>query len=565
MADYWDKYWQGRTTRRRFLGTAGAAGVGAAGLGLVGCGDDGTKGAIQSGSPTPASAGLPRRGGVWRSPIPSVVPNLDIHKTNAGAGLWDWVGNYLVRFDVKNPGSIEPDLAAALPETPDELTFVFKINPKAKWQQRAPVNGRAVNSRDVKFTFEDVMDPKTASPRRGNYASFVDSISAPDDATVIFHMKVPKPDLLPSMADQYDFIYPEEWKSARPPLITNSADVVGTGPYELTAFSGDQGYKLQRRADGYWKPDAAWLDSAEFPIVPDPGSQVAGLLAGQFTSITGQGFLKDRKDELKGRGISVYEAATPSRNLTIVNHKVAPFTDPRVRLALSRAINRKQVYDLALAGAGTVGAAISPSLPTWILPETEMTKLPGYLKNPDEDLAEAKKLMSAAGLEKGFDVTCETLSGSTILDVDTVLVPMYRKVGVNMALRDIGTGGAFAILQLYVPGNYAMGGFAPIAGPYPDAQLIIYHHSDRAIGTRNYSNYSNPKVDELLLKQSVMFDHKERLSVVQEIQRLVAQDPGPIWIGSYHVLIAHSPAVRGYRPTSYSSGYQVPDSVWLKA
>lgn len=567
----------GRFGRRRLLAASGQGGIAAAIL--AACGGGGDSGSSSSGSSSSGgSTGItnapvatpdspPQAGGTFRVPMAVPLANLDIHKTNSGSIFWDWVGNYLVRFDVKqaaqgNVGMVEPDLAAAMPELPDPTTFVFKLNPQAKWQQRAPANGRTVHAEDIKYSFEDVMDPKTASPRAGNYAT-VDRIETPDPLTVVFKMKAPKPDLLPTMADQYDFIFPREWAANKPPLATNASEVVGTGPYELMSFSQDKGWRLERRKDGYWKPNTAWVDAAEYTVLPDGEAQVAGLLSGQFDFIAGQSVLVDKKQDLERAGITVRQTLNASRNSVNIAHNAAPFNDPRVRLALSRVVNRAQAYDLAFAGAGKRGTVISPSLDSWLLPEAELTKLPGYLPNHDTDVAEAKKLMEAAGHKDGFDVTYDTLTGA-ILEMDTVLVPMFRQINVNVKLRDVGPGGALAILQRYASPDFQMGGFAGTSGPYPDVQLILFNYGDRKLGTRNYSNFNHPRADELMLKQSQTFDANERRSMIHEIQRIMANEPGPVWIGSLATVWAFSKTVQNYAPVNATSGFQIPHNVWLK-
>lgn len=562
-SDYWQNFHTRRASRRRVLAASGAATAGLAALAIVGCGDDSpANGGGTGASPATTTVAQPKRGGVYRQALDQLQPNMDVHKTNAGAGFWDWVGNYLVRFSVDSPGALDPDLAAALPEQPDELTYVFKINPGATWQQRAPTKGRKVTSEDVKFSFEDVLDKATASPRAGNYSQ-VASIEAPDPSTVIFKMKVPKPDLLATMADQYDFIYPAEWKVNRPKLTVDASEVVGTGPYELVSFSSDQGFKVERRKDAYWKPNQAWFDSAEYPLLPDPDAQLAGLRSGQFTVVidNGKGFMSDRKSELVQAGYFVDSTTTPSRNLTIVNHGVAPFDDPRVRLAMSRAINRRLVYANGFAGQGAIGGAISPAMSDYVLPEQELVQLPGYLLDADKDFQEARKLMDSAGV-KDIKVQYETKPGS-IASADAVLVPMYRKLGVNPELRDWGITGSTAISNNYAKGDFTLGGFQPIAGPYPDAQLIIYHASDRTAGSRNYGNYKNDQVDALLTKQSREFKKEARVQIVREIQKLVAQSPGPLWIGSPQILTARTKALQGWKPTNLSTYYQLSSTCWL--
>lgn len=567
-----------RISRRRWLRTAGGSALGLSAAALIGCsGDDAGDGEADStgGSSTSTSggsssataeAGTPKTGGIYERAVESLIPNLDIHKTNGGAQYWDWVGNYLVRNDVHSPGNVEADLAD-LPEMPDDLTFIFTINPEAKWQQREPVNGRPVTSEDVKFTFEDIKSPDTASPRQGNYSQ-LESIETPDDQTVIFHMSVPKPDMLVTLADQYDFIYPKEWATNRPELGTNPAEVVGSGPYELTEFRPDTGWQVRRRADGYWKPDTAWLDGADYRILADVESQVSALKSGNLNGIIGP-VVAERREQFEDEGYQVTEAVIPNRFVSILNHNREPFTDERVRMAMHLVIDRRKMFELVEWGAGTISGCISPALDRWILPYEELITLPGYSEDRDAEVAEAKKLMAAAGFADGFDTVITTLDGR-IREMDTVLVPMYRELGINATLQDVGPGGAFAIIQLYRDGEFDIGGFYPVAGAYPDAQLIIYHHSDYAtstsqnpIGSRNYAKYVNPELDELLLKQSTIFDYEERREIVYEIQRMVARNPGPLWVGSRHDITAHAPNVHGFTEVNMTANHQISHNVWL--
>lgn len=556
----------------------GTASVGLTGAALIGCGgdDDSSPGATTAPGGTTATggttagtdapAGTPQRGGTYERAMEGLVPNLDIHKTNSGAQYWDWVGNYLVRNNVNEPGTVEADIAE-LPETPDDLTFVFKINPAAKWQQREPVNGRAVTSEDVRFTFEDIKSADTASPRAGNYTQ-VESIETPDDQTVTFHMTVPKPDLLVTIADQYDFIYPHEWATNRPELTTNPAEVVGTGPYEMADFRPDTGWSVTRRADDYWKPDTAWLDGANYRILPDPESQVSALRSDDLHGVVGP-VISERRDEIAGEGFQITESVSPNRFVSVLNHNIEPFNDPRVRLAMSRVINRRQMFELVEWGAGTISGAISPALDRWVLPYEELRELPGYLEDREADVAEAHKLMAASGFPDGFETAITTLSGR-IQAMDTVLAPMYRELNINATLQDVGPGGAFAIVQIYREGTFEIGGFYPVAGAYPDAQLVIYHHSDYAsptndspIGSRNFFKYVNEEVDDLVLRQSQIFDYEERRELVYEVQRIVAREPGPLWVGSRHDVLAHASNVNGYVEVNMVANHQISHNVWF--
>ncbi len=149
-----ENYWKRRaprTTRRRFLaGSAAATAVAA--LGLAGCGDDDDDGGeAKSASPTakpgasPTAALKPVAGGVFKVIGGPVGGSLDPHRTNTPVEygfIWPAAGNFLVRFGIKD-GLAEADLAAALPEIPGDGTeLIFKIRPDAKFQNKAPANGR---------------------------------------------------------------------------------------------------------------------------------------------------------------------------------------------------------------------------------------------------------------------------------------------------------------------------------------------------------------------------------------------------------------------------------------
>ena len=245
-----------RPSRRQLLAATGPL-AGAAAF-LAACGGDKNDEAQDTAAPTSSAgvsgtvpAGQPKRGGILRSAHGPLAADLDIHRINTpweSTGVWHWAGNFLMRF---NKDLLpEPDLAQAQPEISDEgMSLMFKVRPEAKFQPRPPANGRAVESEDIKLTFERIKNPAIASPRAGNYAN-VDAIETPDKQTVVFNLKAPDVDLLAKMADQYEIIIPKEM-AARERLTPNGAqDVVGSGPYVLDSHVLDQGMEMSRRPDG---------------------------------------------------------------------------------------------------------------------------------------------------------------------------------------------------------------------------------------------------------------------------------------------------------------------------
>jgi peptide/nickel transport system substrate-binding protein len=134
------------------------------------------------------------------------------------------------------------------------------VNPQAKWQNKAPTNGRAVTAEDIKLSIERIKDPATTSLRVSNYAN-VDTITVVDATTFKMKLKAPQADLLNLMGDTYDIVLPKEISSRGKDAVKTAEDVVGSGPYELTAYEAGKGLTVKKRSDGFWKPNTAWLES----------------------------------------------------------------------------------------------------------------------------------------------------------------------------------------------------------------------------------------------------------------------------------------------------------------
>ena len=571
MSSYWDGYWKRRMSRRGVVAGGTAAVAGLAGLALVGCGDDdnddgngnGGNDALTPVSPTQDTTAKPVKGGTLRA-LTNVGSNIDPHRTNTPAesvSLWGAVGNTLIRFSTKDPGAAEPDLASALPEIPaDGMTLIFKLRPEAKWQNRAPVNGRAVTAEDVKLSFERIKDPAVVSPRAGNFGN-VESITAIDPQTVQFKLKAPQADLMAIMADQYNFIIPKEIAARGVDAIKSAEDVIGSGPYELESFVAAQKFTLKRRSDGYWRENTSWLDGFEYLHQTDPQQALNALRANQTDAI---GLPADLANTIANdTNYVITRAPTTTRECLLINHNKDRYKDPKVRLALSRAINRAQVYETVFGGLGFVGGPMTPAAPFWILADADLAKLPGYGKRDDE-IKEAKALLSSAGFPNGFEETVLTVTAFSTEQVHDIVVSNLREIGVTVQTENVGTDFAANFLPREVQRNYNLATTLFLSGGYPDAQLTLYHHSDKTKGSRNYGDYTLEGLDAKLDKQSTMYDTAARLPLVHEIQRDIINAPGPIWMGSRGILTVWSSRLQNPASFPFAAGFYSAENMWFK-
>lgn len=572
--NYWVRRLQsGGVSRRRFVGGAAMAGVGAAGIGLVGCGDDDSGGdptkAGGNANLTPtnptASAEAPVKGGTLRA-LANIGSLIDPHTTNTPAeslAVWGRVGNTLMRFSTKQPGTTEGDLSSGLPEVPGDGTLLtFKIRPEAKWQNRAPVNGRAVTAEDVKLSFERIKDPATVSPRAGQFGN-IDSMTVIDANTLQMKLKAPQADLFAVMSDQYNFIIPKESAVKGKEAIKTAADVIGSGPYELESFTAAQKFVLKRRADAYWRPNTSWLDGFEYTHQTDPQQVANALRAGQVDVV---GLPVDLVKTFEGdKNFIITKAPTPTRECLLINHGKDRYKDPKVRLALSRAINRAQVYETVFGGGGVVGGPMTPAAPFWALPEAELKKLPGFGDRATE-IREAKALLSAAGFPNGFEETIITVTAFDTEKVHEIVVSNLRDIGVTVKTENVGTDFGANFLPREVKREYNLATTLFLSGGYPDAQLVLYHHSDvKTKGTRNYGDYGSPALDVKLDKQSTMYDLPARQQLVYEIQRDLLNAPGPVWMGSRSTFGVWSTKLRNVQQYSFAAAFWEAENVWIKA
>ena len=552
---------RGQLGRRRFLAGAGTTAIGAAALGIVGCGDDDTVQVIGSPAaptPQPTAVGTPQNGGTLRILGGALGPFPDPHKTksSAEAGLWQWLGNLLVRYSPNEPFAVEGDLAAAVPEIPgDGLTFVFRLRPEAKWQNQAPVNGRTVTAEDVKLSFERIKALGAKSPRSGNYTN-VDSIVAIDAQTVTFKLKTPQADFLNILADQFDIVLPKEITARGDDAIQGPADAIGSSQYQLNAYESGRKAEVARRPDGPWRAATAWLDGAQLLDVRDDGQAANGLLAGQgdiaeLPPVLARVF--DGRDDF-----TVLSSPSAARECVLVNCTAAHWKDPKVRLAASRAIDRRSIYASVFQGQGEAGGAVSRAAKLWALPESELSALPGYGDRAAE-LAEAKALMSAAGLARGFADTIHTVTAHSLDAVTAQIVRDLARIGIQLEVKTVGDD-LSALTDLARQANFSLMTTLLLAGIYPDAQLYVYH---RTGGAANFGKFSSPALDAQLDRQRTLYDQQQRIALVQQIQRDLAAAPGPLWLGERTLQTVVSNRVHGAVAPPFVAASALAENAWI--
>src|SRR2546429_7501734 len=300
------------------------------------------------------TTGQPKKGGTLILARAGEVTNLDPHKVPAftSARVFELVYSYLMRLD-ENLG-VQPDLAESVPTTSaDGKTVTVKLRTGVKFH-----SGDPLTSADVKYTFDRILDPKTAAVAR-SFFSDVDTITAPDPATVVFNLKNPNAALIAYMAHPNTGIVSKKIGEANADL-SKKETAIGSGPFKLAEWVPDNFMRFEANKS-YYVEGQPYLDGIRINVLPDE----SGLAAALRTKAADMAIVTDAKVARTLRSettITLDSKPSLSYNLLFMNTKRKPLDNVLVRQAIAYAIDRKAIIDAVAFGEGEITGPIAPAL-----------------------------------------------------------------------------------------------------------------------------------------------------------------------------------------------------------
>ncbi len=488
-------------SRREFIGGLVLAGAG------VMVGACAPQASPQGGGQTPTE-GPPRRGGVLNLWLGGDPPSFDAHQESTYQTLHPVSPcyNLLVQYDPKDHTRITPDLAERWEVSPDGKVYTFYLKRGVKFH-----HGKPFKAEDVKASFERIIWPpdKVVSPRKGVFEA-VNGIETPDDYTVKFILKRPSASFLANVAQGWNVIYPKDLLDQGDPKKT----VAGTGPFKLKNYTRGVSIELERNPE-YHISGRPYLDGLRFFIVPDPNTAIAAFLSGQLDVYRTEN--KAEADEVSQRfadKATVQKFTIMSNFAMELNARRKPWDDPRVRLAVSLAIDRAAAVKVLTQGEGQVGGILRPDS-QWALPRAELEKIPGYSANKAQELEQAKRLLAEAGVGPGLKATMLTRKGAQFEAPAVFLKDQLSKIGIDVTL-DVQESAAF--YDRLNRGEFELfGGSYSAAVDDPDA---VFGQSYLCESERNYSKFCLPQLEDLFIRQSQTMDANQRKQLVWEMERL---------------------------------------------
>ena len=553
--NYWVKRLQdGALTRRRFVGGAAATGVGVAALGLVGCGSSSSSstptaaaaGSSAAGSPSAAASPAasatpaPKAGGVWRtSSANATYDTFDASRSRFTpfAFIVGLANQRIVQWDSFKKGVLGGAFASKW-EQPDPSTLVLTLRPNNFWQNKPPVNGRQTTAEDMKFHIDrnkaGVLQNGKKDPNFYRYADYqiVDTATVTDPSTLTVKFKQPAPLFLNLLAQSYEVVQaPEAVKQFESTYNQFKAEqIMGTGPYELTAFNPD-GHLTFKKFDKYY--GTTYLAGhQEVPLFTDQAALQAAFEQKQVDNFSPSTVaqLNDLMGRLKGK---IFDSPGFSANPISGTYYggTPPWSDPRLMGAITRAYDRRQLIQQFHGGRGAISGNIPPTQQAFGIDEKELSTYPGYLEDRAKEITDAKALWTAAGGDKLGDIT---------LDVPDIFEGVYQASAVLTAMlnKNLGTSQFKAKIENYATistkvsqakygngsNNFWYGWVTELTDPEPSSYNVSNYKSDQI----NFKQFG-VKIDALdviLGKLAVELDATKRKDLNKQAERLIMQNYG---------------------------------------
>ncbi|UFS62718.1 peptide-binding protein [Sulfurimonas sp. HSL-3221] len=423
----------------------------------------------------------------------------------ASSEIAGFIFNGLVKFD-KDGKEIIGDLAESY-RFEDNRTVVFKLRRGVKWQDGAPFS-----SEDVVFTYNIINDPSVVSPYTSTFR-MVESVTAPDAYTVKVRYKQP---YFKALETWMMGILPAHLLKDEKNLMSSAFNLnpVGTGPYRLSKLEFSKQIELTA-FDDYFEHRPK-IDRIAFHVIPDPTTRFLMLKAGQIDLSGLEAMQYERQlNAAFFKQFRPIEEISHSYTYLGFNLRLKKFKDPRVRRALSLAIDRQAMVDILFMGHGRVctgpflpgGPAYNPEVPI-----------------PQPDLEAAKALLKAAGYDDAHPLTFEiaTSNATPVRPYAAEIIQhQLSKIGVKVTLR-IMEWQAFLNMVVF-PREFetVLLGWALSLTPDP---YLLWHSDNDKPGAFNFIGYHNREVDSLIerMQQTV---ERDRLSTIwQGMFKLITDD-----------------------------------------
>jgi peptide/nickel transport system substrate-binding protein len=435
--------------------------------------------------------------------------------------------NGLVYHNPVDPDEIVCDLCDSWTVSPDGKTYTFRLR-QAQWH-----DGQPVTAADIKFSLDRIVEPGAIRVRTGVFRTFYEHQSAQvlDDQTIRVPITFASPLFLENLASEYMKMYPKHVaQGLSPEEAQQPGKLIGSGPWKLKEFKPQISIEYERNRN-YFKKGLPFFDGMIFTIVRDYNRRLAAMQVGQAQTTEGPtigGYGTEDpmriQRETKGRVRAIYipEAV---QTFMVLHMNKPPFHDPRVRRAVFLAIDRQEVVKIVRCADsygcfGSVGTFLPNKGGQVVESQEDLAQAKGWRQPKDQDLAEAKALMAAAGYANGVKVMMNLTNAPAAIRHGEVIAEQLRKsLGIDFTLEAVDRA---TVVDHIIRGTHhasldSSGVILLDPADYLNQHFLVMG------GLKNPDSWSHPRLTELIQAQAREPEAIQRLRLFKEAVEILRQ------------------------------------------
>jgi peptide/nickel transport system substrate-binding protein len=394
---------------------------------------------------------------------------------------------------------IVPGLASAWTTSKDGAVYTFHLRPRVKFH-----NGKELEARDVKWSFDYILEAKNAAYMRSNLTEIAE-VEAPDSLTVRIRLRGPVVSFPATISTSRVPIIPADT------VISPDAFPPGTGPFQFVSWTRGTGVTFKKFKD-YWQKGLPYLDQVIFRPILDDTIRATALRSGDIqvaASLDPELSRRILSGEVRGLSVATAPGAANGYLRLQFNLAKPPFSDQRLRLAVVLALDKSELCSGFGGGVGHPASQRYPNGHFWHLP----------IEDRKPDHAKSRLLLQEAGYPKGFSFSIPSHNPETT-KAATILKAELARVGIQLEIQPLD----FATRDRQA----RQGDFTALLGgegllPDPDTSFSRYYHSK---SRNNYIGFRNAEVDRLIEAARRTHDVRERKAMYTKVlQILMAEIP----------------------------------------